>query len=413
MRRASRFTRAPAGNEDRPKKILFVETTDVSVSSHLSGQLGYLKRHGFNVSLIASDTGLLKDLASSDGVTGISVRMKRDPSPISDLRSLWTLFGHVRRLAPTTIVYGTPKASLLASVVAFILRVPNRVYFLFGLRAETMTGLARTMMITTEKLIVAMSTEVLSVGDGLSRRACEMGIQRNKIRVQGHGSANGVDVTRYAAAGADPSLRGLQRSKLRIPVDAKVVGFVGRVTSDKGIDALVEAVAEVRQSDPNVYLLIAGPDEGIDQLAPSTQRLLREPWVRQAGNVLDTAPLYAAMEVFCFPSLREGLPTVLLEASAAGVPIVATDATGVSDIVQHDVTGIVVPIGDVVSLHLGITKILRAPAYATMLARQAHSRIADHFDQEVVWENLRHYYCTGEANLSSGEQRRSGANGAK
>lgn len=377
-----------------PLEVLFVETTDVSVQSHLRGQLGYLRGQGMNISLLASDTGLLQGILEADDISGTHIRMERDPSPARDARSLVNILRHIRRLAPRTVVYGTPKASLLTSIASWLLRVPNRVYFLYGLRAESMHGVGRFLMVATEKVIVALSTHVISVGEDLIARASSMGIDSRRMRVLGAGSANGVDARRYAIAGASASLRASLRSSNAIPPEAIVVGFVGRLTPDKGLDVLLEALVEVRATFPHLYLVLAGPDEGIGRLRPSTQRQLSEPWVVELGNVVDTAHLYAGMDIFCFPSRREGLPTVLLEASAAGVPIVATNATGVRDVVRDGVTGLVSPVDDVGALRDALLRILDDGAYASALAVEAQRRAICDFDQEVVWESLRDFYLS-------------------
>lgn len=373
---------------------MFIETTDVSVYSQLRGQLGYLRARGMDVHLITRDTGVLARVVGEDGVRGVAINMERDPSFLADLKSLREIAWELGSLRPHLVVYGTPKAALLGAIAAWVLRVPRRVYFLYGLRAETMTGLGRLVMLASERLIVRLSTEVLVVGRGLKDRAGQLGIDTGRMRVLGRGSANGIDFEKYSQAGKDTARRRDVRNALSLPLDARVVGFVGRVTADKGIDVLVEAVACARRDVENTFLVIVGPDEGIDHLDPTTRSLMTEPWVCLVGNVPETADYYAAMDVVCLPSRREGLPTVLLEAGAAGVPIVATDATGTSDLVEDMVTGLVVPIDDAVSLAAALARVLLDQALGRCLAEAALSRVKLDFDQAVVWQHLHKFYTT-------------------
>jgi glycosyltransferase involved in cell wall biosynthesis len=345
-----------------------------------------------DVHVIARNTGLLGKIVSEDGVTGIPVQMERDPSLFADLRSLVRIFSKLVTIRPPLVVYGTPKASLLGAIAAFVLRTPRRVYFLYGLRAETMSGFGRYVMLASEKLIVWLSTDVLVVGQGLKEKAGEIGIDARRMRVLGRGSANGIDFEKYSRAGRDQVRRRDLRTALSVPSTAQVVGFVGRVTPDKGVDTLVQAVAAARHEVANVFLMIVGPDEGIHKMAPATRSLMSEPWIRLVGNVPETADYYSAMDVLCLPSLREGLPTVLLEAGAAGVPIVATNATGTSDLVENMVSGLVVPIDDVFSLTAALVRVLSDNVFGRGLAETAQARVKSDFDQARVWQNLYNFY---------------------
>ena len=139
--------------EDRPR-LVFISTTDLSVHSQLRGQLGYLRQAGFEVTLIASDTGRLAGIAFSDGIPFEDLPMTRSPHPLKDLVSLVRLTMLLRKMSPDLVVYGTPKASLLGSLASRLSRVPRRVYFLYGLRAETATGLSQRFLLACEKFVI-------------------------------------------------------------------------------------------------------------------------------------------------------------------------------------------------------------------------------------------------------------------
>ena len=107
--------------------IVFVQTTDISVSSQLRGQLGYLRIKGLRVAVASGDTGLLGLVAAMDQVPAYGLPIKRDPSIMADLRALAAVFALIRKLTPSVVVYGTPKASLLGAIASWVLRVPRRV----------------------------------------------------------------------------------------------------------------------------------------------------------------------------------------------------------------------------------------------------------------------------------------------
>ena len=376
--------------------IFFIQTTDISVSSQLSGQMGYLQRRGLRVAVASSDTGLLSSLAEQDNVSSHVLPIERDPSVLSDLRALWRIFSLIRKLQPDVIVYGTPKASLLGAIASWVLQKPRRIYCVYGLRSETMTGASKQMMLLIEKTIIRLSTDVVAVGHALREQMIQAGLTAD-VTVFGKGSANSIDLESYKLKGTDPELRSSFRADQDIPGDAKVVGFVGRITADKGIDALMDAMQALRQHLDDVHLVLVGPDDGIESLRPETVTAFDEPWVHRTGNLDDTATVYAALDLLCLPSRREGLPTVLLEAAASGTPIVATDATGVRDVIPHPGCGKVVAIDDTSALETALRMVLTNPEEATAMALNAQAVVFRDFDRERLWNRQYHFY-TGDQN---------------
>ncbi|MGO4247976.1 glycosyltransferase [Paenarthrobacter sp. RAF54_2] len=388
--------------------IFFIQTTDISVSSQLSGQLGYLQRQGMRVAVASSDTGLLGSLAERDKVASYALPIERDPSVLSDLRALWRIFRLVRKLQPDVVVYGTPKASLLAAIASWLLRKPRRIYYVYGLRAETMTGVSKRLMLLIEKTIIWLSTDVVAVGHALKEQMIQAGLT-DDVRVFGKGSANSIDLESYQLKGQDPELRKSFRADHGIPAEVEVVGFVGRITADKGIDALVGAMQSLRQHLGDVHLVLVGPDDGIESLLPETVAAFRQPWVHMTGNVEDTSIVYAALDLLCLPSRREGLPTVLLEAAASGTPIVATDATGVRDVIPDPGCGAVVPIDDASSLAAALGTVLKNPEEAKAVARNAQVVVFREFDRERLWKRQYLFYAgeteTGRSSLMTRKQK--------
>jgi glycosyltransferase involved in cell wall biosynthesis len=123
------------------------------------------------------------------------------------------------------------------------------------------------------------------------------------------------------------------------------------------------------------------------------------------GRVDDPASIYAAMDVLAFPTYREGLPNVLLEASAMGVAIVATRVPGCTDVVQDGATGILVPVRDAAALAEGIRRYLDNPDLRQSHGRAARERVLREFRQEAIWQALVEEY----AQLLSSRTRRADA----
>ena len=221
-------------SSDRPR-IVYVVTSSLAVG-FLRGQLGYLRKAGYEVTVISSPGEALTRIAESDGVQTIAIPINRGISPVRDLISLWQLCRAMNDLRPSITNVGTPKAGLLGGMASRLVDVPCRLYTLHGLRLETAKGIRRRVLLLAERLACLCAHRVVCVSESLRRKAVDVGVlEMEKTAIFGSGAAMGVDVQRFhpVPAGDDRVLE--LRRRLRIPQTAPVVGFVGRLTRDKAI----------------------------------------------------------------------------------------------------------------------------------------------------------------------------------
>jgi len=239
--------------------------------------------------------------------------MERQPSVARDLIALIRWIRLIRSVAPDVTLIGTPKAALLGHFAGRICGVPRRIYSLFGLRVETATGVMNRLLITLERATIRNSTEVISVSHSVEKLAVEMGLMAlSKSTVLGLGSCNGVDVRRHRALAADTERSAALRKSLGVVDGVPVIGFVGRLTRDKGLPELAKALRLLKERGVEAQLLAIG---GVDDESGQTALHLLEATgqlIVSTGYIEDTAPYYALMDVFCLPSLREELPNVVL-----------------------------------------------------------------------------------------------------
>jgi len=156
---------------------------------------------------------------------------------------------------------------------------------------------------------------------------------------------NGIDVTRF---GMDAVARAAARRELGIPEDAWVVGTVGRLAPEKNQVLLVRALAGLLGE--RVRLLIVGDGPEAAALDRAVAEAGARPWVHLPGARDDVARLLCAFDVFALPSLSEGLPLVIVEAMATGLPVVASAVGGIPDVIVEGRTGCLVPPGDEAAL---------------------------------------------------------------
>ncbi len=355
----------------------------------LQGRLRALQDAGFRVTLVSSPGALLTRTAAQEGVESVAIPMRREIAPLADLLSLLRLCWLIWRLKPDMTEFSTPKAGLLGSIAAVLCRVPVRVYFLRGLKLETCTGIKRRILLATEQIASACSHSVLCNSDSLRNRAIALGVApESKLRLLGNGSSNGVDIERFHPG------PGSLRDRLDLPPDAHVVGFVGRLTRDKGVPELIEAFDAILAAKPDTHLLLVGWfDASEDALSSALRsRIENHPRIHYTGYVADTAPYYRMMDVMVLPTWREGFPNVVLEAAATGIPVVTTLATGSRDAVVPEVTGLLIPPGYPVAIRESVLQLLHNPQRRCRMGQAARAWVLDHYVNEHVLGLTAQYY---------------------
>ena len=378
----------------RAPGLVFMVNSSIAVG-FLQGQLQYLQGRGFDITVLCPERKRDEwEVPMPEGVRMTEVDMERGIAIWRDLTSLWRMCRILRVLHPAVTNAGTPKAGLLGGFAAWVNRVPCRYYTLHGLRFETTKGLRRRLLVLAERLACRFAHRVICVSHSAREKAIASGLtDKGKIVILGSGSCNGVDCSRFAPTPQRIKLASEKRQKLGIPEAAKVVTFVGRMTADKGISELAEAFLRLEGHSPEVWLLLVGCFEDDDPVPPPTRRFLEaHPRVILAGPVRDTSVYYTMSDAIVLASHREGLPTVVLEAQAAGLPVVGASATGIVDVIEHGETGLLFPVGNVSALADALTKVLDDPSLAARLKQAGQESVRQKFRQELVWEaNYREY----------------------
>ena len=200
---------------------------------------------------------------------------------------------------------------------------------------------------------------------------------------------NGVDLGTFQP---DPSLRAPVREELGIPLGAPLLVTVAILRRGKGIGDLISAMPEILESIPDARTVIVG--DGDQRVA--LERLAGEVGVAErvifAGSRDDVGALLAASDVFVLPTHVDLLPTVVAEAMAAGLPVVASDVGGLGDMVDDDVTGILYPAGDIEALSRACVELLADPRRRENLGRSGRLVAEEKFDIRKHVEALQRLY---------------------
>jgi len=199
---------------------------------------------------------------------------------------------------------------------------------------------------------------------------------------------NGVPLQAFGLS-PNPNLR----AELGLDAEDKVVGFIGRLVWEKGVLELLEAMQQVVKEVPQAKLLVVGDTLASDRDRRVTEhikelidRVKVQDVIRFAGFREDIPDLLAIMDLFVLPSHREGMPRTILEAMAAGKPVVATNIRGCREEVIHGVTGLLVPVGDSDALADAILMVLSDEELTSRMGEAGRKRVVAGFDEKLVLE---------------------------
>lgn len=365
---------------DRPAALI-VASVPEQLRVQYGTQVPILHESGLTVHAAAGASQDEVTAACPPGVIPHTIPIVRKISLMQIFQSALHLRRVARGIAPHITIYGSPAGSLVGALATIGL-VRRRIFVVHGLREETLSGRNATMVMVASWVTARLSSDVVFASPSTRQRARWVSKSSRKVHVATPGFIGIVDPK------LNPIERAAQRSHCRsvigVPEGAAVIGFVGRLARDKGICDLVDAMTLVSRTVPGAHLLLLGGRDEADPLPRTVMETIESSrTIHEVGHVSDPTDWYAAMDVFCLPSYREGLPTVLLEAGAHSVPIVATRCTGVIDTLT-ETEGWLVPVGDVEKLAEALTSALSDASKAEGISARHHGRVLQQYSTTAV-----------------------------
>jgi len=228
------------------------------------------------------------------------------------------------------------------------------------------------------------------------------GLSRDRVSVL----PIGVPIAADESPGDRGMLRDSVRARFGLPAECPLVVHVGSFTPEKNHAGLVEAFSLAAREVPDARLLLIG--EG--PLKPQTENLVSSRGLTSnvvgAGTVPEAAAVIAGADLLALPSLREGLPGVILEAGAAAVPSVAYDVGGVGEVVEHEKTGLLVRLGDERGFAESLVRVLRDPALRSRLGEEARAVVRRDFSLDRVADSFEALYASILSGGGSDRRRR-------
>ena len=305
----------------------------------------------------------------------------RSVSPLKDLGAFFLLIKEIRAFKPDVIHTHTAKAGVLGRLAGLIARPQaKRVHTFHGhlLHGYFSSGKTR-LVITLEKVLGFITYKFVAIGNVVKNDLVRAGIApESKFEVIYPGLQ---ELDRYPQAQAQSAL-GLDPSK-------KYVVFVGRLTSIKRPERLIDLARYLKVKYPDSWLLIAGAGELLESLSAQAEKEVLP--VNFFGWRKDIGAILSASDIAVLCSDNEGIPLTLIQASQAGLPIVSTDVGSVSDIVISGTTGLLTAVSSE-GLIQGVATLLDEPELGRRFGKAGEERAREFFSSRAMVERHQRLY---------------------
>jgi len=370
-------------NNSSKKKVLFVIT-----KSNFGGAQKYvyelatgLPTDKFEAVVALGGEGLLVSRLQTAGIRTISLpSLMRDVNPIKDILSLISLFKLFLAERPDVVHLNSAKVSGLGAVAARLSGVPKIVFTAHGWAFnEDRSPFSRKIITFFSWVTVLLSHKTIAVSDAVRRDASTWPIVQDKIVV----IKNGIRRPEFFSRDEARS-RLFARAGIELDPNALVMGTIAELHRNKGLSYAVEAFAELSSENPNLYYFILGGGEEEQALTKLIQKYKLYNRLFLLGFTEDAAKFLPALDIFLLPSITEGLALVLLEAGFASLPVAASSAGGIPEVIEDEVTGLLFPPRDPDAILRAVTWILKSSTLGAKLGEQLYKRIIESFSFDRV-----------------------------
>lgn len=371
-------------------KLIHVFSIFGTAESFFDGQFKYLTDQGYEIVVVSSDAPNTDAFCKRNGVRFVPLNIPRSVSPMAIVKAVKSICSLIRKEKADAVFGHTPVGALCAMIAARLCGVKNRVYYRHGLIYTTMKGLKHTIFKAEEKFVASLATSVINVSHSLSKLAVADGLNKSeKQYVIGHGTCGGIDAQNIfnpSLVDADKLL--ILKKKLGLNDADIVFGFCGRICNDKGIPELVDAFELFQKLHSNIKakLLFIGKFDTRDGISEEKKQQIESNSDIVISGHIDKVEIpyyYSMLDVFVFPSHREGFGMCVVEASAMEKPILDSRAHGCVDaIVEHE-TGEYIDLsadGICKGMELMLDEELRGK-----LGKSGRKRVLEWYDFKVMW----------------------------
>ena len=328
----------------------------------ITGEAGSLDAQGGHTATIENLRLLDKESIRHHMVAALV----RHISPLSDLRALWHLVRLLREERPQIVHTHTSKAGVLGRVAAWIAGISVIIHTPHGhVFYGHFSAVPSWIFLQLERALAWKTDRLIGLTPAEKQEHLERGVgQANRFVVV----PSGIDLDRFRKARANGKVI---PDWFKCPPHAQIIGSVGWLTDIKGHRFLVDAVALLRRTYHNLHLAIIGTGDQHDTLLRQAEQAEISHVIHLLGHREDIEVCLAGLDCFVLPSLNEGMGRALIEAMAAGLPVVASRVGGIPSLIEDGKNGLLVPAGDSLALASALGRLLDDPTWSDELGTRA------------------------------------------
>jgi glycosyltransferase involved in cell wall biosynthesis len=348
-----------------------------------------LNKHRYEVTLIsASDGDWFKRAKEIPGLRLIVVnQLLREINLFQDVVALIKLYRLLKKGKYDIVHTHSSKPGVLGRIAAWLVGGHLIIHTIHGFPFhDFMHPMKRHFYIVIERLLAKFTHKLITVSKLNQRKAIQLHIAPPEKFMNIY---SGIHFDRFENISINKNEK---CREIGIDSNSKVIGMVGRLSTQKAPHFLINAVPTVLQHHPDARFIIVGDGE----LRPEIERLIKslaiEKQVKILGYRSDIPELLMIMDIFVLSSSWEGLGRSLTEAMYLGRPVIATQVEGVPELVQHNKTGILVPPQNTQAIADAIIDLLAHPQKATSLGERAKIRVSKDFCAQRMVEDIECLY---------------------
>ncbi len=367
-------------------KICFILATELSVKAFLLNHLKVLSQY-YDITIITNTKNPYFLTEIGIPICVLQMNITRNINIMSDFKSLLSLVKILYSGQFSAVHSVTPKAGLLAMLASWLVGVPLRVHTFTGQVWVSKKGMKRFLLKRIDCLIAILTTDNIIDSPSQKQFLIDQGVLiEKKSLVFAKGSISGVDVAKFKP---NKLARAEIRNDLELTEECLLFAFIGRLNVDKGVLDLAKAFSRI--SNNNLHLLFVGPDEqGMEAEIMKLQ--INQSNVHFVGHTSSPEAYMAAADVLCLPSYREGFGTVLIEAAAVGIPVIASRIYGITDAVVDHETGLLHNPHDIDSIQQLMESMSSNHVLRAKLGGQARKRVIEGFNSELITQAWVDFY---------------------
>lgn len=372
--------------------ILYIFTSSQSAYYFMSGQFDFLIKKGFQITILLPDDGFFSQVKDKNKKCDVQIiPIVRKIDIFNDVKTLFVLVKKIWDINPDIIHLHTPKAGLLGGLASKILFKKNVVFHLHGLVSVNGNKMQKGLTFYLEKLSLILADKVISVSPSLMNFCIDNNlVSPDKIEVFENGTINGVDFNdKFNFSKYDERVNNL-RSEFNLQ-NKFIIGFLGRVNKDKGINDVISVYQNLSLIYSNLALFIVGPNE-LQIPVIELFKGINQSNVHVIDRVDNPEIFLKLFDLQLFPSKREGFGLALVEASALGTPSVAYDIFGIRDAVLNNKTGTLVKFGDQVALTKAIQNYVENPNILHSHSYSGVNYVKENFSRLNIWNAQYAFY---------------------